>query len=82
MLARAERRRARLGARVQLLERDVRATGFPDSSFDAVVTTFLFCVLSDQDQVPALRELARVCKSGGEIRLLEYNRPQAPSVAY
>jgi ubiquinone/menaquinone biosynthesis C-methylase UbiE len=77
MLARAERRRARLGARVELLERDVRATGFPDGSFDAVVATFLFCVLAEQDQVPALRELARVCKSGGEIRLLEYQRPQS-----
>jgi ubiquinone/menaquinone biosynthesis C-methylase UbiE len=78
MLARAERRRGRLGARVELLERDVRATSFPDKSFDAVVATFLFCVLSEQDQVPALRELARVCKPGGEIRLLEYTRPQAP----
>ena len=77
MLARAERRRARLGARVELLERDVRATVFPDRSFDAVVATFLFCVLAGQDQVPALRELARVCKSGGEIRLLEYKRPQS-----
>ena len=76
MLARAERRRARLGARVELLERDVRATVFPDRSFDAVVATFLFCVLAEQDQVPALRELARVCKPGGEIRLLEYKRPQ------
>jgi ubiquinone/menaquinone biosynthesis C-methylase UbiE len=77
MLARAERRRARLGARVELLERDVRATGFADGSFDAVVATFLFCVLAEQDQVPALRELARVCKFGGEIRLLEYKRPQS-----
>lgn len=78
MLARAERRRDRLGAKVELLERDVRATGFPDGSFDAVVATFLFCVLPEQDQVPALRELARVCKPAGEIRLLEYARPQAP----
>ena len=50
--ARAEHRRARLGARVELLERDVRATGFPDRSFDAVVATFLFCVLPQQDQLP------------------------------
>jgi ubiquinone/menaquinone biosynthesis C-methylase UbiE len=78
MLARAERRRARLGARVELLERDVRATGFPDRSFDAVVATFLFCVLPEQDQLPALRELARVCRPGAELRLLEYTRPQAP----
>ncbi len=78
MLARAERRRARLGARVELLERDVLATGFADSSFDAVVATFLFCVLPEQDQMPALRELARICKAGGEIRLLEYTRPRSP----
>jgi ubiquinone/menaquinone biosynthesis C-methylase UbiE len=78
MLARARRRCARRGARVELLERDVRATSFPERSFDAVVATFLLCVLSEQDQVPALRELTRVCKPGGEIRLLEYTRPQAP----
>jgi ubiquinone/menaquinone biosynthesis C-methylase UbiE len=78
MLARAERRRARLGTRVELLERDVRATGFPDGSFDAVVATFLFCVLPQQDQLPALRELARVCRPGAELRLLEYTRPRAP----
>ena len=67
-----------LGARLALLERDVLATGFADGSFDAVVATFLFCVLPEQDQVPALRELARVCKPGGEIRLLEYTRPRSP----
>ena len=78
MLARAERRRARLEARVELLERDVRATALPESSFDAVVASFLFCVLPQQDQVPALRELARVAKPGAELRLLEYTRPQAP----
>jgi ubiquinone/menaquinone biosynthesis C-methylase UbiE len=78
MLARAECRRARFGARVELLERDVRATGFPEGSSDAVVATFLLCVLSERDQVPALRELARACKPSGEIRLLEYTRPQAP----
>ena len=78
MLARAERRRVRRGARVELLERDVRATGFPDGSFDAVVATFLFCVLPQQDQLPALRELARVCRPGAELRLLEYTPPQAP----
>lgn len=78
MLVRAERRRARAGTRVELLERDVRATGFPDGSFDAVVASFLFCVLPEDDQLPTLRELGRVCRPGGEIRLLEYTRPQSP----
>lgn len=78
MLARAEHRRARLGISTELLERDVRATGFPDGSFDGVVASFLFCVLPEQDQLPALRELARVCKPGGELRLLDYTRPSTP----
>jgi ubiquinone/menaquinone biosynthesis C-methylase UbiE len=78
MLARAMRRRARTGATVELLERDVRATGLPDDAFDAVVASFLFCVLPEPDQRPALRELARVCKATGEIRLLEDTRPRAP----
>jgi ubiquinone/menaquinone biosynthesis C-methylase UbiE len=78
MLARAKGRAARVGATVEFLERDVRATGFPDGSFDAVVATFLFCVLPQQDQLPALRELARICRPGAELRLLEYTRPPAP----
>lgn len=78
MLARAEHRRGRLGVTAEILERDVRATGFPDQSFDGVVASFLFCVLPEQDQLPALRELARVCKPGGELRLLDYTRPRKP----
>ena len=78
MLARAARRCARVGITIELLERDVCATEFPDDSFDAVVASFLFCVLPKQDQVPALRELARVCKPSAELRLLEYTRPRTP----
>ncbi len=72
MLARAERRRRRLGCAVELVEGDIMATGFADDSFDAVVATFLFCVLEPEHQRPALAELARICRPGGEIRILEY----------
>ncbi len=75
MLARAEGRRAALGRDVHLLHMDVTSLGFPDGAFDAVVATFLFCVLPDELQVPALRELGRVTKPGGTIRMLEYVRP-------
>jgi ubiquinone/menaquinone biosynthesis C-methylase UbiE len=75
MLARAERRRAAASAPVKLRRMDVTALEFPDGSFDAAVATFLFCVLPDELQVPALRELGRVVKPGGAIRLLEYVRP-------
>jgi ubiquinone/menaquinone biosynthesis C-methylase UbiE len=78
MLRRAERRRAVLGRRVELRQMDVTRLDFPDASFDAAVATFLFCVLPDDRQVPALRELARVVKPGGPIRLLEYVRPADP----
>lgn len=78
MLARAEDRAARIGRTVTLLQRDVRDTGLPGRSFDAVVASFLFCVLAEEDQLPALQELARLCKPDGEVRLLEYVRPTSP----
>ena len=76
MLARAERRRLSLGADVELRQMDVADREFEDQSFDAAVATFLFCVLPDELQVPALREIGRVVKLGGTIRLLEYVRPR------
>ena len=76
MLARAERRRLSLGADVELRQMDVAHLEFEDQSFDAAVATFLFCVLPDELQVPALREIGRVVKLGGTIRLLEYVRPR------
>jgi len=78
MLARAERRRARLGVQAELRVASVLRTGLPDRHFDFVVATFLFCVLDDADQRPALEELARICKPGGEIRILEYAWARRP----
>jgi ubiquinone/menaquinone biosynthesis C-methylase UbiE len=76
MLAQAERRLTEAAAPVELLGMDVTRLDFPDGSFDAAVATFLFCVLPDELQVPGLRELGRVVKPGGTIRLLEYVRPR------
>jgi ubiquinone/menaquinone biosynthesis C-methylase UbiE len=78
MLARAGKRKARYGSDVELREMDVCKTDFPDGAFDAIVSTFLFCVLDDPLQLPALRELARICRKGGKIRLLEYSLPASP----
>ena len=72
MLGRAERRRAEVCREMTLLEMDVRSTNFGENDFDGVVATFLFCVLDRDQQLPALAELARICKPDGEIRLLEY----------
>ena len=75
MLVRAEGRRPSAMAEVELRQMDVTHLDFPDQIFDAAVATFLFCVLPDELQVPALKEIGRVVKRGGAIRLLEYTRP-------
>lgn len=76
MLERARERCPTLAAGGRLYQMDVTAMQFPAASFDAAVSSFLFCVLPDQQQVPALRELRRVVKPGGIIRLIEYVRPK------
>ena len=76
MLARAERRRDVSPVPIELRHMDVTKLDFANNTFDAAVSTFLFCVLPDQLQVPALQELGRVVKPGGPIRLLEYVRPR------
>jgi ubiquinone/menaquinone biosynthesis C-methylase UbiE len=77
MLARAERRRAQSTAPIELRQMDATNLDFPAASFDAAVATFLLCVLANDLQVPALRELRRVVRPGGTIRLLEYVRPRS-----
>lgn len=76
MLARAARRSGRSAAPIELAEMDVTKLAFADSSFDAAIAAFLFCVLPDDAQEEALRELKRVVKPGGAIRTLEYVRPR------
>ena len=44
-----------------------------------MIATFLFCVLGEDQQLPALRELARICREGGEIRLLDYVYSENPA---
>jgi len=61
---------------MDLRQMDVTKLDFAHNTFDAAVSTFLFCVLPDQLQVPALQELGRVVKPDGPIRLLEYVRPR------
>src|SRR5450759_4790638 len=76
MLAYARRRITfSASASVELKEMDVTRLDFPSGCFDGAVAAFLFCVLPEDQQVVALRELARVVKAGGTVRLLEYVRP-------
>ena len=78
MLARAEERKEVLGVAADLHQMDVTGTELADARFDYIIATFLFCVLDDDDQLPALRELKRICKPDGEIRILEYEYSKSP----
>lgn len=78
MLKRARKRKDALGTAVDLREMNVMEMEFEDDSFDVVVSTFLFCVLDNEHQIPALRELSRVCRPGGKIHILEYAFSENP----
>ena len=59
-------------AKTQLLEMDAEKMLFEDNTFDTVVTSCVFC--SVPDPVQGLKEIRRVCKSGGKILMLEHVR--------
>ncbi len=72
MITQAIRRGKTLGRQISWVQADITSLPCAESSFDAATATFLFCVLPDELQSAALRELARVVKPGGRIVLLEY----------
>jgi phosphatidylethanolamine/phosphatidyl-N-methylethanolamine N-methyltransferase len=53
-----------------LHEMDASDLKFPDNSFDAVVAMYVMTVVPDPERV--MRELARVCKPGGEVILVNH----------
>ena len=74
MLDRAKNRAQVLNLDVDLRQMDVQELQFRDKTFDTVFATFVFC--SVPDPVLGLRELRRVCKTGGRLLLLEHMKPQ------
>jgi len=51
-------------------EMDARAMELPDNHFDTVVAMYLVSVVPDPEQVIA--EMARVCKPGGEVLIVNH----------
>src|SRR5713101_2723900 len=74
MLIRARNRGAREAAVM-----DAQHLAFRDASFDTVVSTLGTCTFPDP--VQALREMRRVCRSGGRILLLEHGRSDRTDLA-
>jgi ubiquinone/menaquinone biosynthesis C-methylase UbiE len=70
MLAQAQERARQLGRRVELAEGDAQALGFPDNSFDTVVSTFSLCSIPDDRQ--SVAEMRRVLRPGGLLLLADH----------
>jgi ubiquinone/menaquinone biosynthesis C-methylase UbiE len=67
---------------VALMEMDLRDIQLPDNHFDGIVSAFVFCNLPDQDRLAALRELGRICKPDGTIRILDYSLSKRPFMGF
>lgn len=65
-------RRNGRGARIALYQARAEALPFADESFDAVVGTLTFCSIGEPER--AAREVWRVLKPGGALRLVEHVR--------
>ena len=79
MLSNAEEQLDDLERDATLLEMDAQDLAFPDDSFDAVISALSTCTFPDP--VAALREMDRVCKPDGTIRLIEHGRSDVGPIA-
>lgn len=74
MLAKAYEKVNRSKAKVVLREMDAQHMDFPDNTFDAVVSTCVFC--SVPNPVKGFQEIRRVVKPDGKIVMLEHMRSE------
>ncbi|MDQ3045144.1 MAG: methyltransferase domain-containing protein [Chloroflexota bacterium] len=72
MLEQARRRVTPHDRPLALVQMDAQRLAFPTASFDTVAISLALCTVPDPEA--ALRELARVCKPGGRVVLLEHVR--------
>ena len=81
----AEARRAaqmaaeQLGIPVQVDVAPAETLPYADASFDAVVSSLVFCSVADAGR--ALGEIERVLRPGGVLWMVEHVRPQTPVLA-
>ncbi len=74
MQAKARKRAAAIAIPVDTVPLVIEQIGAADASFDSIVCTFTLCTIPDP--LPALKEMYRVLKRGGELLFLRA-RPRA-----
>lgn len=72
MLNIAQQRAHKLGIKVRFMVMDSESLDFPNQSFDTIVSTLSICTFPNP--IIVLNEIARVCRKGGIILLLEHGR--------
>lgn len=72
MLSAARARAKTVDLKVTLVEGDIRALPFPDSTFDAATAVTVLCLMPDAGR--AMCEIARVLRPGGRLFIGELGR--------
>jgi demethylmenaquinone methyltransferase/2-methoxy-6-polyprenyl-1,4-benzoquinol methylase len=68
----------KLNLDIKFEQADVTALQFGDKQFD--IASISFGIRNVGDPIKALTELARVCKSGGRVMVLEFGQMQTPII--
>ncbi len=75
VLAIARDKASRAGAKVALVLGDAAALPYLDESFDRVVSSLLFSLLSEEAKRGAAQEAYRVLRGGGELQIADFGPP-------
>ena len=79
MRPRLAKKLARGGRRARLIDAPAERLPLADGSVDTVVSTFVLCTVDAPDL--ALREIARVLKTDGQLLFIEHVRSDSPRLA-
>ncbi|MGQ9820299.1 MAG: bifunctional demethylmenaquinone methyltransferase/2-methoxy-6-polyprenyl-1,4-benzoquinol methylase UbiE [Thermogutta sp.] len=78
MLVIGKEKAGKRGAAIQFIEADALKLPFPDNAFGLVSVAFGLRNVADTDR--GLREMARVCRPGGRVLVLEFTLPRVPVI--